>query len=124
MWKSGEQDGDIKELLSRYRPAGPRSDRWAEISALPHSQISKSERAWPWAVAAAALLAVSVGLHAAVLPPPETSSLVDAARVQAIVDQLGGSPENRTMAEWIASREAMLERERLLRASRLEPERQ
>jgi hypothetical protein len=122
MWKSGKQDGDIKELLSRYRPAGPRGDLWAEISTFPHSQISKSERTWPWAVAAAALLAVSVGLPAAVLPPPETSSLVDAARVQAIVDQLGGSPENRIMAEWIARREAMLERERLV--SGLEPERQ
>src|SRR5687768_10440178 len=113
MSKSGEQDADIEEILSRYRPAGPRSDLWAEISTFPHSQISKSERVWPWAVAAAALLAVSVGLHAAVLPPPETSSLVDPVRVQAIVEQLGGSPENRVMAEWIARREAMLERERL-----------
>jgi hypothetical protein len=116
------RDPDIDSLLRRYRPAEPNGDLWNHITNSPNHPITKSS--WPWAVAAALLLAISVGLHAAVLPPPETSSLVDAARVQAIVDQLGGSPENRTMAEWIASREAMLERERLLRASRLEPERQ
>lgn len=124
MWKSDNEDTEFEELLSRYRPADPRSDLWDQISKLPDSQISKSERAWPWAVAAAALLAISVGLHATVVAPPESSSLVDPARVQAIVDELGGSPDSRTMAEWIARREASIERERLSRASEPGPERQ
>jgi hypothetical protein len=123
MWKSKE-DTKIEELLSRYRPAEPPNDLWAQISTFPNSHISKSERTWPWAVAAAALLAVSIGLHAAVAPAPETSVVVDAARLQAIVDELGGSSESRIMAEWIARREAMLEQERLAQASAPGPERQ
>jgi hypothetical protein len=110
-------DRDIESLLRRYRPV-------AQISKFPHFQIAKSARTWPWAVAAAALLTVSIGLHAAVAPAPETSVVVDAARVQAIADEFGGDSEGRVMAEWIASREAMLEQERLARASVLGPERQ
>jgi hypothetical protein len=115
MLKSGKQSPKIEELLSRYRPAGPRTDLWDQISKFPNSHISKST--WPWAVAAAALLAVSLGLDAAVMPARETSALVDRARVQAIVDELGGSPESRIMAESIARREAVLEQERLARMS-------
>lgn len=122
MWKSGNEDTKIEELLSRYRPADPRSDLWVQISTFPPSQIFKST--WPWAVAAAALLAITVGLHAAVVAAPESSLLVDAARVQAIVDELGGGPENRTVAESIAHREAMLEQERVARTSGAEAERQ
>ena len=122
MWKFGKQDTEIEELLSRYRPAEPRSDLWDQISTFPHSQMSKST--WPWAVAAAALLAVSIGLHAAVAPAPETSVVVDATRVQAIADELGGSSGSRIIGEWIARREAMAERERLAAASAREPERQ
>ena len=122
MWKSKE-DTKVEELLSRYRPTEPRTDLWDQISTFPHSQIYKSERAWPWAVAAAALLAISVGLHAAVAPPPDPVPLVDGARVQAIVDDLGGSPEVRVMAESIAQREAMLDRERLALVSAPDPER-
>lgn len=110
-------DQDIESLLRRYRPV-------AQISRFPHFQSSKSERLWPWAVAAAALLAVTVGLHAAVVPAPEPSSLVDPARVQAISDQLGGGAESRLVAEWIARREAMMEQERLARTSAPGPERQ
>ena len=123
MWKSHKEDPEIEELLSRYRPAEPRADLWVQISTFPNSQISKSERIWPWAVAAAALLAVSVGLHAAVVPPPEPS-LVDAARVQAIADELGGGADSRLMAEWIAGREAASERERQALISSTEPGRQ
>ena len=124
MWKSDKETTEIEDLLSRYRPAEPRSDLWDQIFKSPDSQISKSERAWPWAVAAAALLAVSIGFHAAVAPAPEASVVVDATRVQAIADELGGGSESRIMAEWIASREAMLEQERLVRASAPGPERQ
>lgn len=122
MWKS--DDTEIEELLSRYRPAPPRADLRNQISKLPNIQISKSERVWPWAAAAAALLAVTIGLHAAVVPAPEPSSLVDPARVQVIAEELGGGADSRIVAEWIARREAMLEQERLARASAPGPERQ
>jgi hypothetical protein len=62
MLKSGE-NREIEELLSRYRPIGPRSELSDQISKFPDSHFSKST--WPWAVAAAALLAITVGLHAA-----------------------------------------------------------
>lgn len=114
MWKS---DTEIEDLLRRYRPV-------AQFSTFPNFQIPKSARLWPWAVAAAALLAVTIGFHAAVLPAPVPSSLIDPARVQAIAEELGGGPEGRVMAEWIARREAMLEQERIVRASAPGPERQ
>jgi hypothetical protein len=110
-------DRDIESLLRRYRPV-------AQISKSPNFHISKSARTWPWAVAAAALLAVSIGLHAAAARGPETVSLVDGARVQAIVNELGGTPERRIMAEWIARREATLERDRLARKLGAEAARQ
>ena len=115
------QDREIENLLRRYRPAEPSDALFDQITKSPDHQITKST--WPWAVAAAALLAITVGLHAAVVPAPEPLPLVDGARVQAIVDDLGGSPEVRVMAESIARREAMLERERLALVSAPDPER-
>jgi hypothetical protein len=99
-------DHEIESLLRRYRP----------ISTFPHLHISKST--WPWAVAAAALLAISVGLHAAVVPAPDLSSAVDAQRVRTIAEALGGSPGSEDLAEWMARREARVELEaRLNRAA-------
>lgn len=76
-------------------------------------------------MAAAALLAITVGLHAAVVPAPDVSPAVDAQRVQAIAEALGGTPESRVMAEWIARREARAEQEaRVARAAAPEIDRQ
>ena len=109
-------DRDIEELLARYRPA-------TRLPDFPVTRLGDG-RTWPWMVAAAALLAVSIGLHAAVVPAPEPSSLVDAARVQAIADELGGDADSRIMAEWIVRREAASERERQPLRSYTDPERQ
>jgi len=113
MWKFGKQDTEIEERLSRYRPAEPRRDLWEQISTFPHAQISKSARTWPWAVAAAALLAVTLGLHMAVVPPSPKSPTADARRVDVLTAELGGSRESRAVAEWLAIQEARAEQERL-----------
>ena len=104
-------DQDIESLLRRYRPA-------AQISKFPDCHISKSPRTWPWAVAAAALLAISVGLHAAVVSEPDPSTSIDALRVQSIAEELGGSPGSEVLAEWIVRREVRAEQDaRMARAS-------
>lgn len=83
-------DDQIEALLRKYRP----------ITRLPDLPMTRSPRTWPWAAAAAALLAVSVGLHAATWtstsPPP-----IDAAQVTAIAEQLGDDARGRVVAEWI-----------------------
>jgi hypothetical protein len=117
-------DRDIESLLRRYRPSPPKSDLWNQITKSPHFEITKSPRTWPWAVAAAALLVITIGLHAAVPPAPDTATEVDGARVQAIAEELGGTPESRVTAEWLARAEAMAERERLARAAGPELQRQ
>lgn len=100
-------DQDIEALLRRYRP----------VTQLPEYPITGSSRTWPWAVAAAALLAITVGLHGAAVPALDAPSSVDEQRVQAIIDDLGG-PQNRRLAEWIARQEARADREaRLARAA-------
>ena len=54
-------DRDIETLLRRYRPLEPPPDLRVRVLSAP----ADTRRAWPWAVAAAALLAASVGLHVA-----------------------------------------------------------
>jgi hypothetical protein len=103
-------DQDIESLLRRYRPV-------AEISKFSDFQISKSVRTWPWAVAAAALLVITIGLHATVVSPPTDSIAQDARRVQILTEELGGTRESQAVAEWLAIREARAEQERLARAA-------
>ena len=81
------KDEEIEALLGRYRPIA----RTGEL------RLGRAPRAWPWAMAAAALLAITIGLHAGVSPAPEPP--LDQARVQAIADQLGGGPIARIVAE-------------------------
>ena len=51
----------IRELLDRYRLVGPPADLRARALA----PVTRALRVWPWAAAAAALLAATVGLHVA-----------------------------------------------------------
>jgi hypothetical protein len=88
-------DDPLEALLARYRP----------IARVPPLRPPREGRTWPWAVAAAALLAITVGLHAAVPPAPEPPP--DARRVQALTEQLGGGDEVRAMAERIVRAEAV-----------------
>ena len=53
-------DRQVEDLLKRYRPAGP-PDSLRERCLTP----SSAARVWPWAAAAAALLAITVGLEVA-----------------------------------------------------------
>jgi hypothetical protein len=112
------QDPEIESLLRRYRPREPSDALFDRITRSPNHPTTRSERTWPWAIAAAALLALTVGLHgAASLRITPEQPLVDPVRVQAVVDDLGG-PQNRALAEWIVQQEARADREaRLARAS-------
>src|SRR5688572_27443623 len=110
------QDRDVEELLRRYRPAEPNDALFDQITKSPDHQITKST--WPWAVAAAALLAITVSLHVVVAPEPDRSAAIDTQRVQTIAEALGGSPGSEPLAEWIVRREARAEQEaRLARTS-------
>ena len=51
-------DEQLDDLLRHVRPAGPPPELRARILG-----ARRSPRAWPWAVAAAALLALTVGLQ-------------------------------------------------------------
>jgi hypothetical protein len=106
-----KHDAEIEARLKRYQPAAPPSDLWIQISKSPDPQISKSPKTWPWAVAAAALLAITVGLHGAVIPAPDTRPAVETQRVEAIVEELGRAPGSQVIAEWIARREARAEQD-------------
>ena len=95
-----------ENLLRRYRPVGPPLDL--------RSRILVPERpAWPWAVAAAALLALTVGFHAATSRldrHDETtgSDLFDAhARIAFATDALGGGEDARRLAQWIVLEEEL-----------------
>jgi len=91
-------DQDLEQLLNRYRPAGPADDLLPRIITSPDRQLRKSPRAWPWAVAAAALLAVTMALHvSAFVPSPERTSTAQADLAQ----QLGGDPLADRTAQFI-----------------------
>lgn len=52
-------DRELDDLLRRYRPAGPPPELCARIAA----GVAPAARTWPWAAAAAALLAAVCALH-------------------------------------------------------------
>lgn len=54
-------DRDVERILSRYQPLAPPADLRARALA-SHQPV---RRTWPWVAAAAALLATTVGFHAA-----------------------------------------------------------
>jgi len=54
-------DHDIEQMLRRQRPAGPPPELRARI----FKPAANAARLWPWAAAAAALLAATVGFSSA-----------------------------------------------------------
>jgi hypothetical protein len=94
------KDEDVEALLGRYRPA----------ARMPELRARAVPRTWPWAAAAAALLAITIGLHASVRPAPEPP--IDPVRVQALTEQLGGGPDARRLAEAIVHADAARDAER------------
>jgi hypothetical protein len=102
------RDSEVEALLQKYRPANPPDGLAERLAHAPQFAIagSPAPRAWPWAVAAAALLAVTIGLHAfaIVSAPAAAERALDAQRVQAVADQIGG-PNARVVAEYIVREE-------------------
>jgi hypothetical protein len=69
------KDDDILDSLRRYRPAGPPPRLRGRVV-----QVTPAARTWPWAVAAAALLALSIALNVgARRVERETASFVPAS---------------------------------------------
>jgi hypothetical protein len=62
-----EDDRDIEALLARYKPIDPRDELTARIRSGAIARLQHLEdgppRTWPWAVAAAALFAVTLTLY-------------------------------------------------------------
>jgi hypothetical protein len=107
-----------EDLLRKYRPVGPPGDLRARL-------LVPEQVAWPWAVAAAALLALTVGLHAATgsRARGEYAALGDPfpfdLRVAMIADTLGGGEDARRRA-WLLVNQEELER-RLPQPSGFQP---
>jgi hypothetical protein len=96
-----KSDDEILGELKRYRPIGPPERLRARVI-----QVKAAARTWPWAVAAAALLALSVALNVGARRiEVETASFVP-ERVPAS-DPFDGLPEALRAA---AEREAFLMR--------------
>jgi len=92
-------DEKVHELLGRYRPVRPPAGLRARALADP----MRVPRSWPWAAAAAALLAATVGLHVAAnraigrIAPPAAM-----AAEEALAAAMGGDDEAREAAQLIA----------------------
>ena len=88
----------IKDLLRRFQPVGPPPE--LQMFAL---YPARPDRVWPWATAAAALLAVSVAFHVAAsrvaIPQARDAELADA--LDGIAAAFGGDAEARRFAELI-----------------------
>ena len=118
-------DSDIEGLLKKYRPAAPPEALETRIFQLadPGAIRTTTARTWPWAVAAAALLALTIGLHAFSLTGPAGAADqgLDVQRVQMLAAEIGG-PGARATAEYIVRQEqradAAADQARMTEASR------
>jgi hypothetical protein len=96
-----KSDDEIFSELSRYRPVGPPARLRDRVV-----QVKSPARTWPWAVAAAALLALSVALNAGARRIEADTAVLVPARTPP-PDPFGELPAGlRAMAE----REAFLTR--------------
>jgi hypothetical protein len=97
-------DHELEQLLNRYRPAGPPDDLLSSITRLSNQNIATTGRAWPWVMAAAALLVITIGLHVLAFVPshePVSAAPADVAR------QLGGDALADRAAHFIVTSQAM-----------------
>ena len=99
------RDDDIETVLKRYRPVGPDPGLRGRILAR-----AAPRRAWPWAAAAAALLAATAGFHAATarlqgLPTATPNEQARAAAVDELTIGLGG--DAREVAERLIAEQAL-----------------
>jgi hypothetical protein len=100
-------DEDLEQLLRRYEPAAPSPLLRARVLRPP----VRTRSAWPWAAAAAALLAVSVWLGSSAERLMQRSEVnVDVAarqrslEVEALTEMVGDADNPRTLAEWMIQR--------------------
>jgi hypothetical protein len=101
--KPGTDNEDLEHLLQRYEPAPPASSLRARVlGARPDTK-----RAWPWALSAAALLAMTVWLHGSrdrVLQEPVIGDVSSPRTEEALlVDMLGGGDDARAIARTIVA---------------------
>ena len=106
-------DRQVEDLLKRYRPSGPPESLRARCLA-----PSRQRRAWPWAVAAAALLVITFALEGAaanavagadvvVSPDPMVRAVLELAEV------LGGDAVAQRAAEEIIVEQMLRDREKV-----------
>jgi hypothetical protein len=109
----------VEDLLKRCRPAGPPDSLRERCLAPP-----RLAPVWPWATAAAALLAIAIGLQSAVATamaganiPPAMDTSAQAAAVMA--EALGGDEAARQAAERFIDQEMRRDREQVSRSAPL-----
>lgn len=94
-------DPEIQDVLRRYRPTGPSPDLRARVLC----GATSVGRTWPWAAAAAVLLAATVYLHVSanriVLRAVDLPTSAEAAAIDALAEMFGGDSRARSMAELV-----------------------
>lgn len=127
-------DRDIRALLDKYRPAGPpaalRTRVAQTIDALtnPIHEAGNSptqQLTWPWAVAAAGLLAVAIVFHVTSRGPSDrVLEQIHNQRVDDVAAALGGSSADRLLAETLVAEQERADSEAELQRRRSELMRQ
>jgi anti-sigma factor RsiW len=95
---------EVEKALLKYRPAEPAADLVRRVTRSIDQPMTQS--VWSWAIAAAALLAVTVALHGVGLAGASVNSgaaLQD--EVGEVAATLGAEPLDRAVAELIVQRE-------------------
>lgn len=110
-------DRAVENLLKRYRPQGP-PDSLRERCLI----ASHEARLWPWATAAAALLAITLGIQAAAgaaMAGAKISPATDpsVAAVADLAEALGGDAVARRMAEEIIDQQMRRDQEQVARST-------
>lgn len=106
-------DRQVEDLLRRYRPAGPPES--LRVRCLTPSPVA---RVWPWAAAAAALLAITVVLEAAAAQAIAAAEVVvgpepTAHAIAELAESLGGDAAAHRAAEQILEEQLRRDRELL-----------
>jgi hypothetical protein len=103
-------DSELERYLALVRVVGPPADLRSRILS-----GAAERRAWPWMVAAAAVLCVSLALHgavdrhaAALIDAPDAQSLD--VRVERITNLLGSGSDSRRLATFIVTAEEVARR--------------
>lgn len=98
-------DRDLEQLLRRYRPADPPSD--LRERCLAQAADEPPVRGWPWAAAAAAMLAAATGFATATARLDPLAVVPDerVLAIERLAALLGGDEAARRVAEIIVVEE-------------------